>query len=288
MKILDPRTIARDIAKAYDLPTVPPPAAIHKFAKLKGYGFKRVGGKRGYVDSLKTEIARDFTLFKKCCAPEVKHPVMRPDYNPDSFIEPAGRKDYEWESRISRYIMEAIDELELFHGSPHDFNEFDFAYMSSGFGKQMFGYGAYLTTSYECAKEIYSQGKNVYTVEIPDKGYLSNEKITPAYAMKVARIFFNYYTKEHEFGREAHVGNEDEFWENECKYIGQCRDGKHLYGTISSILGSDKDTSEFLYDKIGLKGLVWVETNGSTGEKFKNYVMFNPKDIKIIKKDSNA
>ena len=35
MKILDPKTIARVITKTYSLPTVPPPAAIHKFAKLK-------------------------------------------------------------------------------------------------------------------------------------------------------------------------------------------------------------------------------------------------------------
>ena len=287
MKILDPKTIARDIAKTYNLPIVPPPAAIHKFAKLKGYGFKRVGGKGGYVGSLKTEIARDFPLFKKCCAPEVKHPVMRPDYNPDSFIEPAGRKDYAWESKISRYIMEAIDELELFHGSPHDFNEFDFAYMSSGWGQQAYGYGAYLTTSYECAKE-YSQGGIIYTVEIPDKGYLNLDRISPALAMRIARVFFNYYTKEHEYGSEVYAGYEREFWDEECKYIGHSTDGNTLYGTISSFLGSDKETSEFLHDKLGYKGLVWVHTNTETGKKFKNYVIFNPKDIKIIKKDSNA
>lgn len=287
MKILDVKTIARDIAKAYDLPTVPAPAAIHKFAKLKGYGFKRVGGKRGYVDSLKTEIARDFPLFKKCCAPEVKHPVMRPDYNPDGFIEPAGRKDYEWESKISRYIMESIDELELFHGSPHDFNEFDFAYMSSGWGQQAYGYGAYLTTNYECAKE-YSQGGMIYTVEIPDKGYLNLDRISPALAMRIARVFFNYYTKEHEYGSEAYAGYEREFWDEECKYIGDSTDGNTLYGTISSLLGSDKETSEFLHDKLGYKGLVWVHTNTETGKKFKNYVIFNPNDIKIIKKDSSA
>jgi hypothetical protein len=291
-RIVDPRTIANNVARTYHLDNVTP-RAVHIFAEKNGWTLRKIGGKRGYLVNIESLIASKIDQFKKCI--ELANMTPKPKVNPDNVNvdrnhEPAGKIDYEWEleSKISRYIMEAVDELELFHGSPHDFEEFDFAYMSSGFGKQMFGYGAYLTTSYECAKETYSQGKNVYTVEIPDKGYLSNEKITPAYAMKVARIFFNYYTKEHEFGREAYVGNEDEFWENECKYIGQCRDGKHLYGTISSILGSDKDTSEFLYNKIGLKGLVWVETNGSTGEKFKNYVMFNPKDIKIIKKDSSV
>ena len=280
MRILDPRTIARDIAKAYNLPTVPKPEVIHRFAKLKGFGFKRVGGKRGYAENIKTAIAQDPEGFKRCY-------LSNPDYDANKFIEPAGRKDYTWESKIRQYVMEAIDELELFHGSPHDFDEFDFAYMSSGWGQQAYGYGAYLTTSYECAKE-YSQGGMVYTVEIPDKGYLNLDKISPALAMKIARIFFNYYTKEHEYGSEAYAGYEREFWNEECKYIGDSTDGNTLYGTISSFLGSDKETSEFLHDKLGYKGLVWVHTNTETGKKFKNYVIFNPKDIKIIKKDSNA
>ena len=280
MRILDPRTIARDIAKAYNLPTVPKPEVIHRFAKLKGFGFKRVGGKRGYAENIKTAIAQDPEGFKRCY-------LSNPDYDANKFIEPAGRKDYTWESKIRQYVMEAIDELELFHGSPHDFDEFDFAYMSSGWGQQAYGYGAYLTTSYECAKE-YSQGGMVYTVEIPDKGYLNLDKISSALAMKIARIFFNYYTKEHEYGSEAYAGYEREFWNEECKYIGDSTDGNTLYGTISSLLGSDKETSEFLHDKLGYKGLVWVHTNTETGKKFKNYVVFNPKDIKIIKKDSNA
>lgn len=280
MRILDPRTIARDIAKAYNLPTVPKPEVIHRFAKLKGFGFKRVGGKRGYAENIKTAIAQDPEGFKRCY-------LSNPDYDANKFIEPAGRKDYTWESKIRQYVMEAIDELELFHGSPHDFNEFDFAYMSSGWGQQAYGYGAYLTTSYECAKE-YSQGGMVYTVEIPDKGYLNLDKISPALAMKIARIFFNYYTKEHEYGSEAYAGYEREFWNEECKYIGDSTDGNTLYGTISSLLGSDKETSEFLHDKLGYKGLVWVHTNAETGKKFKNYVIFDPKDIKIIKKDSSV
>lgn len=280
MRILDPRTIARDIAKAYNLPTVPKPEVIHRFAKLKKFGFKRVGGKRGYAENIKTAIAQDPEGFKRCY-------LSNPDYDANKFIEPAGRKDYTWESKIRQYVMEAIDELELFHGSPHDFNEFDFAYMSSGWGQQAYGYGAYLTTSYECAKE-YSQGGMVYTVEIPDKGYLNLDKISPALAMKIARIFFSYYTKEHEYGSEAYAGYEREFWNEECKYIGDSTDGNTLYGTISSLLGSDKETSEFLHDKLGYKGLVWVHTNTETGKKFKNYVIFDPKDIKIIKKDSNA
>lgn len=280
MRILDPRTIARDIAKAYNLPTVPKPEVIHRFAKMKGFGFKRVGGKHGYAENIKTAIAQDPDGFKRCY-------LSNPDYDANKFIEPAGRKDYTWESKIRQYVMEAIDELELFHGSPHDFDKFDFAYMSSGWGQQAYGYGAYLTTSYECAKE-YSQGGIVYTVEIPDKGYLNLDKISPALAMKIARVFFNYYTKEHEYGSEAYAGYEREFWNEECKYIGNSTDGNTLYGTISSFLGSDKETSEFLHDKLGYKGLVWVHTNTETGKKFKNYVIFDPKDIKIIKKDSSV
>ena len=218
MRILDPRTIARDIAKAYNLPTVPKPEVIHRFAKLKGFGFKRVGGKRGYAENIKTAIAQDPEGFKRCY-------LSNPDYDANKFIEPAGRKDYTWESKIRQYVMEAIDELELFHGSPHDFDEFDFAYMSSGWGQQAYGYGAYLTTSYECAKE-YSQGGMVYTVEIPDKGYLNLDKISPALAMKIARIFFNYYTKEHEYGSEAYAGYERENDNQQLQYQKNLKGGR--------------------------------------------------------------
>lgn len=274
MKILDPRTIARDIAKAYNLPTVPKPEVIHRFAKLKGFGFKRAGGLRGYAENIKTAIAQDPDGFKRCYQ-------SNPDYDANKYIEP-DRTPRFYENRIRDIVREAVDELELYHGTPHEFDEFDLAYLSTGFGQQSHGYGVYLTTSNETAK-AYSQGKNIYTVEVPDGKYLNYDRIGKSEAMIIARKFFKYYTTEDEYGKGAYAGHENDFWEYECRYIGECTDGGSVYGTLNSLIGSEKSTSEFLYS-IGYKGMFLKCTNTNTGENFKNYVIFNPKEIKIISK----
>ena len=277
-KILDVKTIARDIAKVYNLPKPPPPVVIHRFAKAKGFGFKRVGGLMGYAENIKTEITQDPDTFKRCY-------LSNPDYNADKFIEPdRNPRFYVPESKFSKVMREAIDELELFHGSPHNFNEFDLAYLSTGFGQQSHGYGVYLTTSVETAR-AYCQGKNIYTVEVPDGKYLNYDKIRKSEAMTIAKKFFKYYMTENEYGREAYKGHENDFWEYECKYIGDCYDGGCVYGTLNSFLGNEKDTSEFLY-RIGYTGLFLKCENTNTGEIFKNYVIFNAKDIKILKKEN--
>ena len=102
MKILDPRTIARDIAKAYNLPTVPKPEVIHRFAKLKGFGFKRAGGLRGYAENIKTAIAQDPDGFKRCYQ-------SNPDYDANKYIEPDRTPRFN-ESRVIEIIKEEIEE----------------------------------------------------------------------------------------------------------------------------------------------------------------------------------
>ena len=46
--------------------------------------------------------------------------------------------------------------------------------------------------------------------------------------------------------------------------------------------GSDDETSEFLHS-IGYVGIKFPASDGSTGKKFTNYVIFDEKDIEIIK-----
>ena len=54
---------------------------------------------------------------------------------------------------IKNSLNEVMDELNLYHGTNADFDNFDFAYLSSGWGQQAYGYGFYLTTSYDAAKD---------------------------------------------------------------------------------------------------------------------------------------
>ena len=58
---------------------------------------------------------------------------------------------------IEQVLRESVSEMNLYHGTQADFNQFDLAYLSTGWGQQAHGYGVYLTTDYDCAKE-YSMG----------------------------------------------------------------------------------------------------------------------------------
>lgn len=190
------------------------------------------------------------------------------------------------EERFRQILHEVIDELELYHGSPKQdsFDNFDIAYLSTGWGQQAYGYGFYLTNSEEAAKS-YAGGGWLYKVEVPNGKYLSYKSVSMNVKYKIAKAFFHYYTQEYEYGKEAYPDEESRryYWDEECRYILDCDDGGSVYGTISSLIGSDKDASEFLY-KLGFKGLRFEGNNSETGDKFLNYVIFNPNDIKILEK----
>ena len=185
---------------------------------------------------------------------------------------------------FDRFVTEnkSNREIILYHGTQASFDKFDIGYLNSGWGEQAYGYGFYLTDNYEAAKE-YSRGGHIMKVSVPAGKYLSYKSISRADSNAIARKFFKYYTETDEYGKEAYPDAEARrlFWEEECRYIGDCRDGGDIYGTLASLIGSDKDTSEFLRD-IGYIGIKFPGDNGMTGEKFTNYVIFDAKDITVL------
>lgn len=172
--------------------------------------------------------------------------------------------------------------IALYHGTQAKFNIFDPKYINSGWGQQEYGYGFYLTDYYPCAEE-YSRNGVVINVSVPAGKYLSYKGISRRDAMDIARKFYKYYTEVDDYGREAYPDAESrrEFWDGECKYLADCDDGGDIYGTLASLIGSDKETSEFLRS-IGYIGIKYPASDGSTGKKFTNYVIFDAKDIEII------
>lgn len=201
-------------------------------------------------------------------------------------------KKYLWETEsmmklskeyLHKVILEQLGEMELYHGSKADFNEFDTAYISSGWGEQAYGYGFYLTKNLDVARD-YARGGKIYTVEVPEGKYLSYRSISRKEAMRIAQLFFRYYTTEDEYGKEAYGSNPSEFWEMECKYIAECTDGGSVYGTVASLIGDDKAASEF-FDRIGYVGLKWLDRNEATKQCSLNYVIFNPRNLKIVGKE---
>lgn len=187
-------------------------------------------------------------------------------------------------NKISRIIRETLEELELFHGTTADFDNFDEAYILTGWGEQSHGYGFYLTTAYDTAK-AYSRGGRVIKVEVPNGKYLSYKSISYKEKQRIANIFFKWYTTEHEYGREAYPDEETrkEFWDDTVRTILDSMNGGDIYGNIAATLGDDKETSKFL-NRIGYKGIKFSNVNTDTGERFWNYVIFNPDDIKILEK----
>ena len=190
---------------------------------------------------------------------------------------------------IRSVLYESIDELNLYHGTNSDFDKFDFAYLSSGWGQQAYGYGFYLTTSYDAAKE-YAYDANhgqVMEVEVPDGKYLTDVSISKAEANRIARIFFKYMTEENEDTRDSYPTEDEKrcFWDYEVDYIRRCKTGSYVYGTIASLMGSDKNTSEFLHDKCGYVGLKIRDIYNAGKKTPITYVIFNQNDIKIINKN---
>ena len=119
-------------------------------------------------------------------------------------------------------------------------------------------------------------------VDAPDGKYLNGDRVGGTEAMAIARKFYKYFLST-EYGKSAYSGVENEFWEYECSAIGKCKTGNDVYGTVSTILGSDQEASQWLRS-IGYVGLTYNCQNRATGERFINYVIFNPNDIKIIEK----
>lgn len=183
-------------------------------------------------------------------------------------------------------IKESVSEMELFHGTRADFDKFDFAYLSTGWGKQAYGYGFYLTDSYEAAQE-YSCGGKVYKVEVPDGMYLLSDTITRREAENIARKLYYYMINEREDSQEAY-GDDDakkSLWDYEVSYVGKSRTGVDVYGTVASILGSDEETSNFL-KSIGYTGIKIFDDSPNIGENITTYVIFNADDIKVISKEN--
>ena len=185
------------------------------------------------------------------------------------------------ESQLKFIIKESISELQLYHGSCADFDKFDDKFVLTGVGQMAYGYGFYLTNNVESARS-YAMGGKLYTVEVPDGKYLNSDRISKKEAEAIARRFFKYFLST-EYGKEAYGENPHEFWISECSYIEDCISGNALYGTISTILGSDKEASAWLHS-LGYVGMIINSSNGTTGEKFKNYLIFDKNDIKILSK----
>ena len=162
-----------------------------------------------------------------------------------------------------------------YHGSSANFDKFNTSeYGLSGDGAMAFGYGVYVSNSETIARSYAGiQGeRNLYTVEIPDGDYIIwNKTVSKLQKEKVKNELYENLIKEDYKGVEKQISTELN------NVFSEDFDGKKLYGTISSYIGSDKETSKFFKD-IGFSG---IEYTAGTPENAVNYVIFDDNDIKI-------
>lgn len=162
-----------------------------------------------------------------------------------------------------------------YHGSSANFEKFNTSeYGMSGDGAMAFGYGVYVSNSETIARSYAGiQGeRNLYSVEIPDGDYIVwDKKISNSQKEKVKNELYENLIKEDYKGVEKQISAElDNVFSEEL-------DGKNLYGTVSSYIGSDKETSRF-FKNIGYSG---IQYPAGTPENAINYVIFDDNDITI-------
>lgn len=162
-----------------------------------------------------------------------------------------------------------------YHGSSANFDKFNTSeYGLSGDGAMAFGYGVYVSNSETIARSYAGiQGeRNLYTVEIPDGDYIIwNKTVSKLQKEKVKNELYENLIKEDYKGVEKQISTELN------NVFSEDFDGKKLYGTISSYIGSDKETSRF-FKNIGYSG---IQYPAGTPENAVNYVIFDDNDIKI-------
>lgn len=173
---------------------------------------------------------------------------------------------------IKNIIREAIEEVVAYHGSNADFDDFDLAYINTGAKSQDYGYGVYLSMRPDATS---TYGKNHYTVEISSdkKKYLYADKVYPKSILQRIKIKLYKYIMKHD---DAYQGAEKDLAQD-LNDAFHDMDGLGISATIESYIGSDKETSEFLYS-MGFIGLKY-----NIGE-YECVVMFNPKDVLMVDK----
>jgi len=200
--------------------------------------------------------------------------------------------------------------FKAFHGSPHDFDEFSMSKLGTGEGRQAYGEGLYFAQDPAIAKYYKkvlsgnSEKGSLYKVKIKgnknafldhDKNFIHQTKevqdsIYAAYAnaeKKLGIYPVEYHQKKPAFGRynDNPVNNKD----TRLRMLRNLN-GEDIYSRLSSMLGSAEAATKALKDA-GIPGVKYFDGNkirslaqGKRGVGASNFVVFDDKTIKIIKK----
>ena len=124
-------------------------------------------------------------------------------------------------------------------------------------------------------------GRNLYTVEIPDNGYIVWDKsVRKQTADKIKRALFNEITTNPDSAYYNYYSKTDLM--KELDSVFSYVEGQQLYRNVSAYLEGDEKASKFL-EKIGYVGIKYpAGTIHGNGNGAYNYVIFNDEDAKIV------
>lgn len=161
-----------------------------------------------------------------------------------------------------------IEETIGYTGSPNDFDEFSVDAIKR---QTQHGYGFYITKNKDIAVYYARKFGVVYTVEIPDDEYFLNENAELINQDKeIQEKLSNIYVKL--FKKKKYGDYIADNWSDDDT-------GKEIYNNIQDTLQSPEKASALLL-KHGIKGIKFDDAQLGIC-----YVVFSPKDIKILKKE---
>jgi len=153
--------------------------------------------------------------------------------------------------------------------------------------------GLYTEEQVENSKKVLDEIKNyteedlkkrrLYTVEIPDNGYIVWDKpVRKQTADKIKHALFNEITTNPDSAYYNYYSKTDLLQELESVF--SYMEGQQLYRNVSAYLEGDEKASKFLH-KIGYTGIKYpAGTIHGNGRDAYNYVIFNDDDAKIVDK----
>ena len=188
-----------------------------------------------------------------------------------------------------------VNDLELKHGTPHDFSKFELEKIGTGEGAQAFGYGLYFTENDNIAKSYakkLSEDKKgiIYTVKIKNgksnnwlewREPISSEQATAlSKVLKTRKDKYNEYLSSVE-NEKKHTGAAEELFNDniELDELNPIQNSA-LYNDLVDAFGQEEASS--IMKEAGIDGVKY-NTKGGKGNDF-NYVIFNHDSIEIVEK----
>ena len=201
-------------------------------------------------------------------------------------------RDDDWEDWKASQRAKLGEET-AFHGSNNDFQEFSVDHIGSGQGRSTFGWGIYVTKHKPIARRYRKSGGKIYHVDIPDDSEFLSWELP--LSQQPPRVQAALKKLGYEKIRQKMI--DDEMVAGYQTGKTDTDTGENIHGIIVSALLSKPEPGNFFANyqadqkkasmkmlKAGIAGIKHLDPDtGSPRNGQYNYVIFDPRRIKIVK-----